>query len=484
VIHYHNDDEMGVDAVSILELADYELKLEPKKNHSSSFNLFTMRRQVADKKNDFTFAFGFEQIEIYTLSIRLILACQKKLDLTPFTPLFTIGRGKFGKVIAARHREDKFYAVKEVDCTAQKTAKHVKQERLVVELLAHSPSPFVVHTTHAMKLGSHLYYAMELMRAGDLYSLLSNHSITLSAARFYAAEIVLALEHLHSLNILYRDLKPENILVSDAGHMKLADFGLASYIGEEGHAKTCCGTESYTPPEMLRHEEYRFSVDYWQLGCLIYELFVGQSPFYCPRLSKSELKQKILDASYTFPEGTLSRRWKGVLHELLQPEISDRLGSTEGWEEVKGHAFFGSLSWTALKKLRLNPPVTSFSLDDFLHNFDEEFTSEDPSFSFNLTQKTRFENELKGFDFQPHSEMMALAQSQKLDFPFEEELDDPAPISLVQTDSDGNIANTFRRKLSIDERKELDDFLELGKEDSGDENNLKTPCSEDGGLFF
>ncbi len=98
--------------------------------------------------------------------------------------------------------------------------------------------------------------------------------------RFYAAEIICALEHLHSIGIIYRDLKPENILLDSSGHIKITDFGLAKQSGLDSKTRSFCGTVDYLAPEIIRGAEYDKSVDWWSLGALIYEMQTGRPPFY------------------------------------------------------------------------------------------------------------------------------------------------------------------------------------------------------------
>eukprot|EP00638_Chattonella_subsalsa_P010754 CAMPEP_0117789950 /NCGR_PEP_ID=MMETSP0948-20121206/7931_1 /TAXON_ID=44440 /ORGANISM="Chattonella subsalsa, Strain CCMP2191" /LENGTH=537 /DNA_ID=CAMNT_0005619639 /DNA_START=79 /DNA_END=1692 /DNA_ORIENTATION=- len=420
LIAYHNEQHIKAsDAVSFLNLDDFKMKFDldrciKKQQYTSTLS------HVHHKGTVFALQFS-SQSDLVSFS-SLLLACQRKMSLPQYNLVCTIGRGKFGKVVAAipdnlhsNQEEDKMVAIKEIDCSGKSSIKHILQERLVIEILAQNPSPFVIQTMHALKSGTHLYYVMELMRAGDLYSLLSQFSITLSAARFYASEVLCALEHLHHLNIVYRDLKPENILVDDTGHIKLADFGLAKYLSIGETTRTCCGTESYTPPEMLHKKGYRHSVDFWQFGCILYELFVGKSPFYCPNISRSELKSKILSASFQFPETECSTRWKSVISLLLTAEPSHRLGVSEsdksnGWSHVRAHPFFNSLDWNQIRERSNQAPITDFQIgDEFFSNFDEEFTSEDPMFAFNDSETTPHEKELQSFDFQPIQDLFNVA---------------------------------------------------------------------------
>ncbi|CAM9650121.1 unnamed protein product, partial [Heterosigma akashiwo] len=140
------------------------------------------------------------------------------------------------------------------------------------------------------------YFIQDFAPGGDLYTLLRNFSIKAVDVLFYAAELALALEHVHRARVVHRDIKPENLLVDQHGHIKLADFGLAKILprGSPG-TRTVCGTEVYAAPEMLSGEPYGYSVDMWQLGVFVFELLVGHSPFYPPRsiaASKVDAPQK------------------------------------------------------------------------------------------------------------------------------------------------------------------------------------------------
>eukprot|EP00639_Heterosigma_akashiwo_P011148 CAMPEP_0206370118 /NCGR_PEP_ID=MMETSP0294-20121207/5712_1 /ASSEMBLY_ACC=CAM_ASM_000327 /TAXON_ID=39354 /ORGANISM="Heterosigma akashiwo, Strain CCMP2393" /LENGTH=450 /DNA_ID=CAMNT_0053817023 /DNA_START=53 /DNA_END=1402 /DNA_ORIENTATION=+ len=213
--------------------------------------------------------------------------------LAEYAPLTTVGKGKFGAVMVCK-RGDYLVAVKESRVTPT-FEKHAVDERVVSEVVP--PSRFLV-TTFAMLLrGRYIYNVMEFCPGGDLYSLVSDHFHAVAQnAAFYAAEVLLALEHLHAHDVLYRDLKPENIFVGRGGHLKLGDFGLAKWVdGGRRPGTTLCGTESYMCPEVLDGKErpYLFSCDFWQFACLVYELHVGNSPFYQRSGSKVLRRQAV-----------------------------------------------------------------------------------------------------------------------------------------------------------------------------------------------
>lgn len=148
-------------------------------------------------------------------------------------------------------------------------------------ILARIEHPFIVSLRYAFQTQTRLYMVFDFVQGGELFTHLHREeSFTEYKAMFYAAEMLLALEFLHSKSIIYRDLKPENILLEIDGNIKLADFGLAKELGKKEPAgaelaQTFCGTDEYMAPEILLHQPYGISVDYWALGILLYEMLVG-----------------------------------------------------------------------------------------------------------------------------------------------------------------------------------------------------------------
>ncbi|CAM9209085.1 unnamed protein product, partial [Heterosigma akashiwo] len=353
----------------------------------------------------------------------LLTVSKSRIGLKNFQPAYTLGRGKFGKVVSATRQRSsgrmEHYAVKEIECQTASSVIIVLRERLVMERISLTPSPFATQLKFAMLAGSRAYFMMDLLMGGDLFMLLRANPITFNGARFYAAEILVALQYLHSLGIVYRDLKPENILVDGQGHVKIADFGL-SRINDEGAelATTCCGTAAYTPPEMLTKKGYSYSADYWQYGCFVYELFMGQSPFYLPNEPSSEVKRRIMAAEFDFPE-TCSRRWRQLVASLLVPDISARLGQgglngwAAGWGAIAREPFFARVDWDCVRKLQYEPPIAPLRPgEEYTKNFGQEFLDEDAAFApARPGDRLPVQDPelLNGFAFAPHAKLHAEA---------------------------------------------------------------------------
>ena len=225
---------------------------------------------------------------------------------------------------------------------------------------------------------------LEFMAGGELFHWLRvAKRFTEDRAKLYAAEILLALAHLHSFDIVYRDLKPENILMDAAGHLRLTDFGLSKEAvtgaGAEGGTTTFCGTPEYLAPEILENRGHGKAVDWWSLGVLIYEMMVGRPPFYDRNMQK--MYSKILRDPLKFP-AAMGSDAKNLLRQLLERKVVNRLGSDEeGAAKIKAHPFFDQykdqkLDWDKVLSMEyvpeFKPPAQRGSID--VTNFDSEFT--------------------------------------------------------------------------------------------------------------
>jgi len=178
-----------------------------------------------------------------------------------------------------------------------------------------------------------------------------------SEARFFVAEVVLAIEYIHSLNVIYRDMKPENILVGADGHIKLADFGLAKegMSKANSRAKTFVGSPAYLPPEIFQSTGIGKPADVYQMGAVLYELLLGMPPYYTDNLTR--LYQNIQSATLEIP-AVVSPPARDLLERMLQKKPGNRITIPQ----IKEHAFFGGLDWQKLYEKRIAPPI-HLSLD-------------------------------------------------------------------------------------------------------------------------
>ncbi|OXB82599.1 UNVERIFIED_CONTAM: hypothetical protein H355_005854, partial [Colinus virginianus] len=273
-----------------------------------------------------------------------------------------LGKGGFGEVCACQVRATgKMYACKRLE---KKRIKKRKGESMALnekQILEKVNSQFVVNLAYAYETKDALCLVLTIMNGGDLkfhiYNM-GNPGFEEERALFYAAEILCGLEDLHRENTVYRDLKPENILLDDYGHIRISDLGLAVQIPEGESIRGRVGTVGYMAPEVLNNQRYTLSPDYWGLGCLIYEMIAGQSPF---RGRKEKVKREEVDRRVLETEEVYSHKFseeaKSICKMLLTKDVKQRLGCQgEGATEVKRHPFFKSMNFKRLEAGMLDPP--------------------------------------------------------------------------------------------------------------------------------
>lgn len=230
-----------------------------------------------------------------------------------------IGKGFFGKVYKAKWKtNNKTYAIK---CIEKSKVQNIEQfnnltaEREVMISINH---PFIVKMYWAFQTKSKLCFVMDNLEGGELfYHLRSSGQFDEETTWFYAAQIVLAVEHLHSKNIMYRDLKPENILLDSEGNAVITDFGLAKMnMTNYKRTKSFCGTPEYLAPEIIQGNGYDKSADWWSLGILIYEMLSGKHPFKMKNNDKMAMFKRIVEKPIKMrPE--FSDAARSLLHGLL-----------------------------------------------------------------------------------------------------------------------------------------------------------------------
>lgn len=302
----------------------------------------------------------------------------KKLSIDDFELLKVIGKGSFGKVMQVKKKDtQKIYALKALRkayIVNNSEIVHTLAERTV---LARIDCPFIVPLKFSFQSKEKLYLVLALINGGELfYHLQREGRFSLSRSRFYTAELLIALESLHAMNIVYRDLKPENILLDYQGHIALCDFGLCKLdMKKDDKTATFCGTPEYLAPELLIGHGYTRVVDWWTLGVLLYEMLTGLPPYYDNDVPK--MYKKILQDPLRFPDG-FDEDAKDLLIKLLNRDPAKRLGAN-GSSEIKKHPFFSQLSWKRLVLKGYIPPYKP-SVEGNLDtsNFDAEFTSERP----------------------------------------------------------------------------------------------------------
>jgi serine/threonine protein kinase len=298
-----------------------------------------------------------------------------------FDILKLIGKGTFGQVYQVRKKDTKrIYAMKVLQkkvIVQKKEVAHTVGERNILVRTAMAESPFIVGLKFSFQTPSDLYLVTDYMSGGELFWHLQKEGrFNEQRAKFYIAELILALQHLHMHDIVYRDLKPENILLDANGHIALCDFGLSkANLTKNDTTNTFCGTTEYLAPEVLLDEAgYTKMVDFWSLGVLVFEMCCGWSPFYAE--DTQQMYKNIAFGKVRFPRDTLTTEGRNFVKGLLNRNPKHRLGATDDAEELKRHPFFNDIDWEALTKKQIAPPFKpKLKSETDTSNFDPEFTN-------------------------------------------------------------------------------------------------------------
>ncbi|XP_072551179.1 rhodopsin kinase grk7-b [Salminus brasiliensis] len=272
----------------------------------------------------------------------------------------TLGKGGFGEVCAVQVKNTgQMYACKKLDKKRLKKKGGEKMAMLEKRILEKVNSRFVVNLAYAYNTKTHLCLVMSLMTGGDLkyhiYSI-GERGMELDRIVYYTAQITAGILHLHAMDIAYRDMKPENVLLDSQGQCRLSDLGLAVELPS---GKTICqraGTNGYMAPEILKEEPYRMSVDWWALGCSVYEMVSGRLPFkdYGEKVQKEEVARRTLEDECTFEHQGFSAAAKDMISLFLKKNVEERLGCNG--DDPREHKFFKAISFPRLEAGLIKPP--------------------------------------------------------------------------------------------------------------------------------
>ena len=267
-----------------------------------------------------------------------------------FEILSLLGVGSFGKVCKVRFKQTgQIFAMKILNKNFLIKHKFLKHAISECNILKKSSSPFIITLHYAFQTPENLYMILDYCPGSDLDLHIQFRVFEEEEAKFYIAELILAIEYLHINNILYRDLKPENILIYSDGHIKLADFGLARENAKEEINKSFCGTSSYLSPEMIERKEFTKASDIYGIGAVLYEMMSGHTPFYEDDLRT--LCTNITQKKLLFPE-YFSERARNLLKKLLEKNPQKRIDL----EDIKKHKFFKGIEWNELELKNIKPP--------------------------------------------------------------------------------------------------------------------------------
>ena len=388
---------------------------------------------------------------------------RKKISIFDFEPLKIIGKGAFGEVRVCRYiPNNTIVAIKKMkkeEMHKKNQVLHVRAER---DVLSEAKNEWIVDLKFSFQDQNYLYLGMEFLPGGDLMSLLMARDILPEQeAKFYAAEIVMAIESVHKLDCIHRDLKPDNVLIDSDGHISNSRFKNLSYAQQfsqfksmkskkrRAFAYSTVGTPDYIAPEVIRQKGYGQEIDWWSLGVIMFEMMIGYPPFFSE--SSTETCKKILDWKNTLnirPEANISKEAEDILRKLItDPE--NRLG-VNGADEIKSHPFFKGIDWNHIKET-LIPPF----IPDLKNNFDtkyfDEFEEDEPFYPINNDSNNKKKFQKKDMCF--------------VDFTYNRE-------------NDNNYRNNMVTALEVFDA--LQDNIKKIKEGQFDKNNLNNNSINNG----
>lgn len=313
--------------------------------------------------------------EVVASQVADTLKASLKLDscrLEDFEIGRVLGTGSFGRVSLARHRASgavcAIKALSKAHIVKNQQISHLRSERDILRSVDH---PLIVRMWGSCQDESCVYFVMDFVAGGEFFShLKARGRLTEESARFYAAEVLVMFEYLHTQDIVYRDLKPENLLLDAEGHLRLTDFGFAKAVGAK-RTYTLCGTPDYLAPEIILNKGHGKAVDWWAFGVLIFEILAGYPPFYDD--DPLGTYKKILKGSVSFPNH-FSVTVRDLIRKLLQVDLSKRYGCLAGGvKDIRTHPWFRSVDFAAVARRAHEAPIRpSVAGPDDASNFEHQ----------------------------------------------------------------------------------------------------------------
>ncbi|XP_067846715.1 cGMP-dependent protein kinase 2 [Heptranchias perlo] len=299
------------------------------------------------------------------ISLEMIQLKEKVAAFSPTSPfrdleiITTLGVGGFGRVeLVKMKNENVTFAVK---CIKKKHIVDTRQQEHIhseKKILEEACSPFIVRLFCSFKDNKYVYMLLEACLGGEIWSMLRDRGFFDEfTAKFCISCVTEAFDYLHHIGVIYRDLKPENLMLDTEGYIKLVDFGFAKKIGRGQKTWTFCGTPEYVAPEIILNTGHDFSVDFWSLGILVFELLTGSPPFSgFDQMMTYNLILKGVE-KMDFPK-KITKRPEDVIRRLCKQNPTERLGNLKnGITDIKKHRWFSGFNWEGLKARTLSSPL-------------------------------------------------------------------------------------------------------------------------------
>ena len=296
------------------------------------------------------------------------------LNKNNFKFLYVIGKGGFGRVWKIQSKKTNIkYALKEMSklkIIDKKSEKSINSEREFLSKLNHS---FIVNMHYAFQDRDNLYLVMDLLNGGDLRFHISRYrKFSEEQTRFFLANIIYAIDYIHSNNVIHRDIKPENLVLDDKGYVRITDFGIAKENMPDNSSETS-GTPGYMAPEVMKGRNHSFPVDFFAIGVIGYEFMIGTRPYVGK--NRKEIKEQMLSKAVVINEDNIASGWSqesaDFINKLLERKESKRLGCKEGAKELMRHHWLKYYPWDELKSKTLLAPFIPDPKDNFDKNYCE-----------------------------------------------------------------------------------------------------------------
>ena len=315
------------------------------------------------------------------------------INFNSFEILELIGGGSFGKIFKVKQKNtSKIYAMKVLNKSYLIQKKLLRYAITECNVLKNSDCPFILKLHYSFQTPENLYMILDYCPIGDLSYQIQINLFEEDEAKFYIAELILAIEYLHKRDIIYRDLKPENILIDEDYHIKLADFGLAKEnVKNDTPNKTFCGSPQYLSPEMLSKEGTTKSSDIYGIGAILFEMVTGAPPFYSQDVDL--MYKNISENNLIFPE-IFSEELKDLLRKMLDKDPKKRIGIGNDKQDLKNHPFFADIDWDLIFKKKIIPPVEMVDIREE-YDLKEKVDFKDEDYNKN----NKFLKRIPGFTF-------------------------------------------------------------------------------------
>ena len=422
----------------MLQNVDLEKLLKEKRISQRTFDKVTIAKQIIERKYNLkeskysewnniiekinTLDIPEEQKnkikqEIYNQEVKKYRKAREKQSIRDYESISIIGKGAFGEVHVCREKKTgQIVAVKKIKkevLIIKNQIIHVRNEQLFMSKVK---SQWIVELKASFQEGDYLYLIMEFLPGGDFMNLLIKKDIlTEEEARFYTAELILAIESIHKFDCIHRDIKPDNILIDKTGHIKLTDFGLAKisdkiFKKEEeiedfepnSHQKnySCVGTAYYVAPEVLKKQGYGPEIDWWSVGVIFFEMLVGYAPF-CSKETQ-EVCYKVLNWKkfLKIPSKIkISDEAEDLICKLIN-NPKDRLG-LKGAEEIKKHPFFRGVDWDNIRNIKA--PFIPKLRSEYDTSYFENYEAKEPFYPPLKRKHKRKDIEYMGYTYKDDS---------------------------------------------------------------------------------